>query len=212
MSNRDYVRGASRKTAGLTSGRQIAAGLAVLSAMVAGVLIGCGPEAAGSKRPGAVSEPPPVAASAVHVKPVNRSEFAAHLNELRGNVVLVDCWATWCMPCMAQLPHTLELAQRLKDRGLVVVTLNFDDVDSAAKVETVLNRDGLASHSTNLICKSGGSTKAMDEFEIPSGALPHYKFYDRAGKLRRTIGVDDTASEQFSTADVDAAVEELLAE
>jgi hypothetical protein len=103
------------------------------------------------------------------------------------------------------------LAWRFRDRGLAVVTLDFDDVDDARRVEKVLDLDG-ASLATNLICNAGDSPRAAEAFEIPGGALPHYKLYDRKGILRHAIGVDPAASQQFTTADVDAAVEELLVE
>jgi hypothetical protein len=52
----------------------------------------------------------------------------------------------------------------------------------------------------------------METFEIMGGAVPFYQLYDRAGKLRQTFGVDPTAAKQFTAADIDAAVESLLAE
>jgi hypothetical protein len=63
-----------------------------------------------------------------------------------------------------------------------------------------------------LQCKSGTSSESFDAFEIASGALPHYKLYDRTGKLRRTFELDPSAKKQFTPADIDAAVTELLAE
>ena len=66
--------------------------------------------------------------------------------------------------------------------------------------------------SSGLISALGGGSKAAEAFEISGGALPHYKLFDRTGKLRRTFGVDPSATTQFTTADIDAAVAELLAE
>ena len=64
----------------------------------------------------------------------------------------------------------------------------------------------------NLQSKQGGSSDSMEVFEITSGALPHYKLFDRTGKLRRTFELDPAANEQFTPADIDAAVIKLLAE
>ncbi len=40
---------------------------------------------------------------------------------LRGKVVLIDFWATWCGPCVAAIPHVSELYEKYKDKGLVVI-------------------------------------------------------------------------------------------
>ncbi len=45
---------------------------------------------------------------------------------LRGRVVLVDFWASWCPPCKLELPWLVKLAQRYQDRGLVLVAVNQD--------------------------------------------------------------------------------------
>ncbi|WP_410968890.1 TlpA disulfide reductase family protein, partial [Salmonella sp. SAL4444] len=42
-------------------------------------------------------------------------------DDMKGKVVLVDFYATWCGPCMAAIPHTNELLKKYKDKGLVVV-------------------------------------------------------------------------------------------
>jgi thiol-disulfide isomerase/thioredoxin len=46
---------------------------------------------------------------------------AVKLSELRGKVVVLDFWATWCGPCIASMPHTQEVAAHYKDQGVVVL-------------------------------------------------------------------------------------------
>ncbi len=48
------------------------------------------------------------------------------LSELRGKVVVLDFWATWCMPCRAEAPILDKLARRWKDQGVVVVGVDTD--------------------------------------------------------------------------------------
>jgi thiol-disulfide isomerase/thioredoxin len=49
------------------------------------------------------------------------------LHKLRGKVVVLDFWATWCGPCKSMIPHERELVERLKDKPFVLVSINCDD-------------------------------------------------------------------------------------
>jgi cytochrome c biogenesis protein CcmG, thiol:disulfide interchange protein DsbE len=53
---------------------------------------------------------------------------ALDLGEYRGSVVVVDFWASWCVPCRRSFPWLDEMQQKYADSGLVVVGVNEDDV------------------------------------------------------------------------------------
>lgn len=142
---------------------------------------------------------------------VDRIGYDAAIAEHRGKVVLVDFWATWCLPCVEQFPHTIELAERFGERGLAVITVSFDEPLELEHVNGFLNSHRTAG-VTNLISRFGTSPRSMEAFEIPSGAVPYYKLYDREGRLRHSFGIDPGAKEQFSLDDIDAAVDRLLTE
>jgi thiol-disulfide isomerase/thioredoxin len=140
---------------------------------------------------------------------VDRSGLETTIAQLKGKVVLVDFWATWCLPCVEQLPHALELGKRLADRGFAVVTVSCDEPADADQVGRFLTAKKAAG-AINLISQFGGSPKSMEAFEIATGAVPFYKLYDRAGKLTQTFGINPSAKKQYTAADIDEAVEGLL--
>ena len=49
------------------------------------------------------------------------------LSEYRGRVVLLDFWATWCAPCLEEIPHFIEMQDKLGPQGFQAIGLSMDD-------------------------------------------------------------------------------------
>jgi thiol-disulfide isomerase/thioredoxin len=65
----------------------------------------------------------------------------ANLMSLRGRVVLLNLWATWCLPCLKEMPELSALHQQYEQAGLVVIGMNLDDPRSQQKaIELVAQR------------------------------------------------------------------------
>ena len=56
---------------------------------------------------------------------------AVDLSKLRGQVVLLDFWATWCAPCMAKIPEIVAIHKKYQDKGFQVIGVSFDQNKSA---------------------------------------------------------------------------------
>jgi thiol-disulfide isomerase/thioredoxin len=144
---------------------------------------------------------------AVSLRVTDAAGFQEVLDKHRGKVVLVDFWATWCGPCMEQFPHTVELAGKLHERGLAVVAVSMDNPTAEPQVRAFLEKQG--ARFDNLLSSYSSPVTATKEFGLP-GPVPCYRVYDREGKLHREFAIDPRAAKQFTTADIDEAVEKLL--
>lgn len=107
-----------------------------------------------------------------------------------GKVVLFDFWATWCVPCVTQFPHTVELSKQYpEDLVVYAVSMNDTDEETLADIKEFYADHGPGNVRT-LVSSEGGADEAYTGFEITEGALPHYKVYGRDGKLVRSFGGD----------------------
>jgi peroxiredoxin len=95
------------------------------------------------------------------------------LKELRGKVVLVNFWATWCPPCRKEMPDLQSLYLKFKDQDFVVLAISDED---AAKINPFL-----AERSITYPVLLDPGRKVNDLFQIQG--IPKSFVYDRDGKL-----------------------------
>lgn len=66
--------------------------------------------------------------------PVTRAELRAELDAQEGKVVLVNFWATWCRPCLEEIPIFMQLESRLRDSGFSFIAVSLDEPGGAESV------------------------------------------------------------------------------
>jgi thiol-disulfide isomerase/thioredoxin len=133
-----------------------------------------------------------------------KAAVAAHA----GRVVLVDMWATWCIPCREKFPHVVELHGAHAGDGLSVISLSIDEPGEREAVLTFLTEQNAAFQ--NFIGTYGLGTEATEAFEY-GGEVPFYKLYDRQGTLRHQFSGDPRDSIE-PIENMDQRIAELLAE
>ena len=64
------------------------------------------------------------------------------LSELKGKVVVLSFWATWCGPCKEEMPHLQKLYTQHAEEGLVIVSISADDARTASRVKPFIKSKG----------------------------------------------------------------------
>jgi len=104
----------------------------------------------------------------------------------KGRVVLLNFWATWCVPCREEFPELSRLQQRHRRAGLQIVGVSTDFERARPEVERFLAEQRPS--FPNYRKKSGGDQDFIEAVDSSwSGELPFSVLYDRSGKKVRVF-------------------------
>ncbi len=100
------------------------------------------------------------------------------MEALRGKVVMLDFWATWCPPCVEEMPTLVKLADEYQARGLVFVAANRDDPEQAKAAVGVFAARSVPGLERYAVFADDAAT---EPFQVH--ALPTLYFIDRQGRV-----------------------------
>jgi peroxiredoxin len=107
--------------------------------------------------------------------------------KLKGKVVLIDFWATWCGPCVAELPNVKKAYEELHEQGFEILGVSFDNDCDVLKKFIAKNK-----MTWPQFCDGGGWNNAINkEFGIHS--IPSMYLVDKKGLLRDMNARDNLA-------------------
>jgi cytochrome c biogenesis protein CcmG, thiol:disulfide interchange protein DsbE len=111
------------------------------------------------------------------------------LADYKGQVVLLNVWATWCPPCQAELPSLQRLYQAYGDKGLKLVAVSIDDYVSEDSIRAFAKNFGITFEVLH------DSTHAIERIYQTTG-YPESFVIGREGTIRKKwIGPDDWSSQ-----------------
>jgi peroxiredoxin len=99
------------------------------------------------------------------------------LASLEGRVVLLNLWATWCVPCREETPYLQSLYDEHSDEGLEVVGISLDTGDASDQVATFVDE-----YEVTYTILHDPQMRGMDLYQVPG--LPATFLIDREGILR----------------------------
>lgn len=125
---------------------------------------------------------PDFIAQDIHKKPIK-------LSELRGKVVVIDFWASWCGPCKAAMPHNQEVMRKLQAQGLPVVMLAVDDGESREAFDVWVKKQSVRLSALTFAYVPSKEDVSGKQFKAI--AIPTQYVLDRKGVIRASfVGFD----------------------
>jgi peroxiredoxin len=121
------------------------------------------------------------------------------LADYRGKVVLLNFWASWCPPCLREMPSMERLRVRMEGRPLAIVAL--DSAETAEEVKAYLSRMKLG--FPVLLDPDGSNTKRWKVFALPTTFL-----LDPSGRVRHVL----TGPTEWDEGEALEIIESMLAE
>jgi len=122
------------------------------------------------------------------------------LAEHRGKVVVLNFWATWCLPCREELPMLSKLAPRYGEKDVVFLAASLDDAQTRSKIPHFLQKKKIT-----LAVFTGVTSEVLKEFQLGE-IIPATLILDRDGTP--VFRIEGEASKK----DISARVEWLLSE
>jgi cytochrome c biogenesis protein CcmG, thiol:disulfide interchange protein DsbE len=113
--------------------------------------------------------------------PLKKGAPPTRLSELRGKVVLLDFWATWCGPCRMSIPELAQLYAKYKDSGLEVIGVSTDQKETQPMIP-VMQRELGINYPIVLLEQVPGLGE-----QFPHTYLPTLYIIDKKGVVRHKI-------------------------
>ena len=129
------------------------------------------------------------------------SNTSHSLSEFKGQVVLVNFWATWCQPCQVEMVHLQQMYKELQPKGLEILGISADAARDQSKVKPVITAKGIT-YPVLL----DPQTTVVAQYN-PGKTLPYNVLVDRQGNISQVFSGYNPGDE----VKVKAAIEALLA-
>ena len=126
-------------------------------------------------------------------KPVRLSDF-------KGKVVYLDIWATWCGPCLKEIPYMERLKEKFRDKNVEMITISIDTkVDAWLAKVAAMKMEGIQ------LIDNDGSTNSKIAKDYKIHGVPHFVLIDKKGRIASAF-----APRPSEEVEVEKQINELL--
>ncbi len=134
------------------------------------------------------SSPPPAKITDINLPDIDGNEQSG--SQWVGKVVVVNHWASWCPPCVREIPVLVDVQNRLGNEGVQIVGIAHDFTEAARNFG-----DQIGINYPSLVVSTGGSDLMISQGNAQGSALPFTAVFDREGNLAETrLGELDDAT------------------
>jgi peroxiredoxin len=116
------------------------------------------------------------------------------LADFRGKIVLLDFWASWCMPCRQENPNLVKAYEKFKKKGFEILSVSVDDSTRKREWLDAITKDNMKwVHASDL--KGGDNNEAAKLYDVKF--IPQNFLIDRNGKLLATNLLGDALAKKL---------------
>ncbi len=157
------------------------AGVAAIVLLVAFMVTSCGRDLPAAVQVGTTTIAPADRGAMPDISGATLDGAALDLADLRGKVVVLNSWASWCEPCKKEIPDFVTLSAKVDPAQVAIVGLNVSDEKSAASAfvrDYKIDYPSIVDESGSLLATIPG---------VPPKALPSTVVLDRSGRIAAQV-------------------------
>ncbi len=124
----------------------------------------------------------------------NIDKLKRKLTDFKSPIVIVNFWATWCIPCMEELPSMVKLSQKFSRNELTIVAFNSDEADQFKNIQKTIKRFGINKDHMEIVPDINASI--TDRFNI--SAIPVTIIFQHGKVVQVNNGPVDFNAEELN--------------
>lgn len=141
------------------------------------------------------------------LRTVTLDNWQQHLEGFKGDIVVVDMWATWCISCLERFPAMVEMSKEYKNKGVRFVSLLLEDPEepeAIVKAQRFLTKQQA---DFNHYFMNENLMKSFERLDLLG--IPAVYIYSKDGQLHSKL-TGDNPNKQFTEQDIKDTIDKLL--